>query len=241
MKKLHYFLAFLIIGPFCFSQEKKQLPDIPWKDIVEINNNNDYQKITKWDTDIYVSIEGKYSQEDSLTIAGILKKLDALTQTISIQFAKSDQANFIIKYLDTAIKEGNGYTTSRYGPVYKDQGYTSCELYISKIDTSDTDLDIRKSLESRIAKMLVGGYFTYPPTAGKRNSIFNPINGLSNNKIPLDNQDQAIIKEVYKIDFEKSLAKAEKQFNYVIKNIEDHKIANRDPSLWWVKNPLAVI
>lgn len=241
MKKLHYFLAFLIIGPFCFSQEKKQLPDIPWKDIVEINNNNDYQKITKWDTDIYVSIEGKYSQEDSLTIAGILKKLDALTQTISIQFAKSEHPTFKIKFLDTAKKEGNGYIESRYGPVYRDQGYTSCELYISKIDTSDTDLDIRKSLESRIAKMLVGGYFTYPPTAGKRNSIFNPINGLSNNKIPLDNQDQAIIKEVYKIDFEKSLAKAEKQFNYVIKNIEDHKIANRDPSLWWVKNPLAVI
>jgi len=241
MKKLHYFLVFLIIQTICFSQETKQLPDVPWKDIVEINNNNDYQKITKWDKDIYVSIEGKYSQEDSLTIAEILKKLDTLTQTISIQFAKSEQANFKIRYLDTAIKEGNGYTTSRYGPVYKDQGYTSCELYIYKIDETDSDLDIRKSLESRIAKMLVEGYFTYPPTAGKRNSIFNPISGLSNSKIPLDNQDQAIIKEVYKIDFEKRLAKAEKQFNYVIKNIEDHKISSRDRNLWWVKNPIAVI
>lgn len=241
MKKLHYFLVFLIIQTICFSQETKQLPDVPWKDIVEINNNNDYQKITKWDKDIYVSIEGKYSQEDSLTIAEILKKLDTLTHTISIQFAKSEQANFKIRYLDTAIKEGNGYTTSRYGPVYKDQGYTSCELYIYKIDETDSDLDIRKSLESRIAKMLVEGYFTYPPTAGKRNSIFNPISGLSNSKIPLDNQDQAIIKEVYKIDFEKRLAKAEKQFNYVIKNIEDHKISSRDRNLWWVKNPIAVI
>lgn len=241
MKKLHYFLVFLIIQTICFSQETKQLPDVPWKDIVEINNNNDYQKITKWDKDIYVSIEGKYSQEDSLTIAEILKKLDTLTQTISIQFAKSEQANFKIRYLDTAIKEGNGYTTSRYGPVYKDQGYTSCELYIYKIDETDSDLDIRKSLESRIAKMLVEGYFTYPPTAGKRNSIFNPISGLSNSKIPLDNQDQAIIKEVYKIDFKKRLAKAEKQFNYVIKNIEDHKISSRDRNLWWVKNPIAVI
>ncbi|MFA9190103.1 histidine kinase [Flavobacterium sp. FZUC8N2.13] len=241
MKKLHYFLVFLIIGTTCFSQETKKLPDVPWKDIVEINNNNDYQKITKWDKDIYVSIEGKYSQEDSLTITEILKRLDALTATISIQFAKSEHPNFKIKYLDKQLKEGNSYTTSRYGNQFADQGYTSCELYIYKIDETDSDLNIRKSLESRIARMLVGGYFTYPPTAGKRNSIFNPINGLSNNKIPLDEKDQAIIKEVYKIGFEKRLAKAEKQFNYVIKYIEDHKISTRDRNLWWVKNPIAVI
>lgn len=242
MKKSHYFLVFLIIGTICFSQEKKQLPDIPWKDIVEINNNNDYQKITKWDKDIYVSIEGKYSQEDSLTIAEILKKLDALTATISIQFAKSEQANFKIKYLDTAIKEGNGYTTSRYGPVYKDQGYTSCELYIYKIDETDSDIKIRKSLESRIAKMIVGGSFAYPLREEKRNSIFNPVYGLSNYQIPLDYKDQEIIKEVYKKGFEKRLAKAEIQFKEsIIKKIEEARIADRDRNLWWVRNPAAVI
>ena len=126
MKKLHYFLVFLIIGTICFSQETKKLPDVPWKDIVEINNNNDYQKITKWDKDIYVSIEGKYSLEDSLTIAEILKKLDALTATISIQFAKSEEPNFKIKFLDKELKQGNNYFTSSYGNQYADQGYTSC-------------------------------------------------------------------------------------------------------------------
>jgi len=241
MKKLHYFLVFLIIGTICFSQETKQLPTVPWEDIVEINNNDNYQKITKWDKDIYVSIEGKYSQEDSLTIAEILKKLDALTETISIQFAKSEKPNFKIKFLDTALKEGNSYTTSRFGPIERGQGYRSCELYVYKIDTSETDLQIRKSFESRIAKMLIGGYFTYPPTAGKRNSIFNPINGLSNYNIPLNNKDQSIIKEVYKRGFEERLAKAEKQFYYIIKRIEDQKISSRDRSLWWVKNPVAVI
>lgn len=241
MKKLLYFLVFLILGTTCFSQEANQLPTKPWKGIVEINNNNHYQKIEKWDTDIYVSLEGKHSQEDSLTIAKILKKLDALTETISIQFAKSEKPNFKIKYLDTELKEGNGYTTSRYGSQNKDQGYTSCELYIYKIDASDTDLEIRKSLESRIAKMLVGGYFTYSLLEEKRNSIFNPISGQSNYNIPLNNEDQSILKEVYKLDFEKRLAKAEKQFNYVIKRIEDHKISSRDRSLWWVRNPVAVI
>lgn len=241
MKKLCYFLVFLIIGTICFSQETKQLPDVPWKDIVEINNN-EYNQITKWDTDIYVSLEGKYSQEDSLTIAEILKKLDALTATISIQFAKSEQANFKIKYLDSAIKEGNGYITSRYGTQYRNQGYTSCELYIYKIDESDTDLEIRKSLESRIAKMLVGGSFAYPLREEKRNSIFNPISGLSNSKIPLDDKDQDIIKEVYKIGFKEQLAKAENQFkDSIIKKIQDARISTRDRNLWWVKNPVAVI
>ena len=241
MKKLLYFLVFLTLGNNCFSQDQSKLPDVPWKDIVEINNNDNYQKITKWDTNIKVSLEGNYTKNDSITIDQILKKLNALTATISIQFSKSEKPNFKIKFLDPAIKEGNGYISNRFGPQERGQGYTSCELYIYKIDESDSDLDITKSLEPRIAKTLVGGYFAYPPTAGKRKSIFNPINGQSNYYIPLNNEDQSIIKEVYKIGFEKRLAKAEKQFNYVIKNIEDHKISSRDRTLWWVRNPVAVI
>lgn len=240
MKKLLYSLLFLLIGINCFSQSQEKLPVKPWEDIVEMNNN-DYNSITKWDTNIYVSLEGNYTLEDSLSISKILKKLDALTETISIQFSKSEKPNFKIKFLDTPLKEGNGYTTSRYGPVYRDRGYTSCELYIFKFDESDTKLEIRKSLESRIAKMLIGGYFAYPPTSGKRNSIFNPINGLSNYNRPLNTEDQFVIKEIYKEDFEKRLVIAEKQFAYVNKNIEDNKISNRDPNLWWVKNPTAVL
>ena len=242
MKKLHYFLVFLLMGTICFSQETKQLPNVPWKDIVEINNNDNYQQITKWDTDIYVSLEGKYSQEDSTTIGNVLKKLDALTETISIRFSKSEKSNFKIKFLDTVLKEGNGYTTSRYGPQNRGQGYTSCELYIYKIDDTDSDLEIRNSLESRIAKTLVGGSFAYPQIEEKRSSIFNPIYGHSNYNIPLNNEDQSIIKEIYKKGFEERLAQAEKQFeDSVIKKIQDARISNRDRSLWWVRNPVAVI
>jgi len=240
MKKLLYFLVFLIIETNCFSQNSKPLPAKPWKDIVEMNNSN-YPKIEKWDTDIYVSLEGKYTNSDSVAIDKVLKKLDALTETISIQFAKNKKPNFKIKFLDFPLKEGNGYVNNRYDRQSQGQGYTSCELYIYKIDETDSDLEIRKSLESRIAKTIVGGSFAYPPIENKRNSIFHPIHGLSNHNIPLNNEDQAIIKEVYKIGFEKRLAKAEKQFNYVIKNIEDHKISSRDRNIWWVKNPVAVI
>lgn len=237
MKKLLYFLLFLTLGTPSFSQEHEKLPAQPWKDIVEMDYTQN--SIGKWDTDIYVSLEGNYTQKDSLTIAEILKKLNTLTKTISIQFAKSEKPNFEIKFLDTIIKEGNGYTTSRYGPQSKGQGYTSCELYIYKIE--ETDLEITKSLESRIAKMLVGGSFLYPLIEGKRNSIFNPIFGQSNSSIPLIDEDKAIIKEVYKTGFEKRLAKAKKQFDYVIKKIEDNKISSRDRNLWWVKNPIAIL
>ncbi|MDR6564354.1 MULTISPECIES: histidine kinase [unclassified Arcicella] len=238
MKKLRYLLVFLILGTTCFSQDHEKLPTKPWKEIVEMNN--DYQQITKWDTDIYVSLEGNYTAEDSITIGNILKKLDALTETISIQFSKSEKPNFKIKFLDTVLKEGNSYTTSRFG--YQGQGYSSCELYIYKIDEGDTDLDIRKSLESRIAKALVGGTFAYPLIEEKRNSIFNLMIALSNSKIPLNDEDKAIIEEVYKKGFEEKLAKAQNQFkDSVIKKIEEGRILRRDGSLWWVKNPVAII
>lgn len=241
MKKLIYSLLFLLIGINCSSQNQEKLPVKPWEDIVEMNNN-EYNSITKWDTDIYINLEGNYTQEDSLIIAKILKKLDNLTETISIQFSKSEKPNFKIKFLDTALKEGNGYTTSRFGPIERGQGYTSCELYIYKIDESDTDAEIRKSLESRIAKMLVGGSFAYPLREKKRNSIFNPVYGLSNSQILLDHKDQEIIKEVYKKGFEERLTKAEIQFKEsIIKKIEDARIADRDRNLWWVRNPAAVI
>ncbi|GEL12359.1 Histidine kinase [Flavobacterium glycines] len=241
MKKLIYSLLFLLIGINCSSQNQEKLPVKPWEDIVEINNN-EYNSITKWDADIYVNLEGNYTQEDSLIIAKTLKKLDNLTETISIQFSKSEKPNFKIKFLYTPLKEGNGYTTSRFGSIERGQGYTSCELYIYKIDESDTDAEIRKSLESRIAKMLVGGSFAYPLREKKRNSIFNPVYGLSNSQIPLDHNDQEIIKEVYKKGFEERLAKAEIQFKEsIIKKIEDARIADRDRNLWWVRNPAAVI
>lgn len=241
MKKLLYFLVFLTIGNYCFSQDQEKLPVKPWKEIVEINSFY-YNSLQKWYTDIRVKLEGNYTKNDSIMIDHTLKKLDALTETISIKFSKTKKPNFKIKFLDAALKEGNSYTTSSFGPQKQGQGYTSCELYIYKIDDTDTNLEIRKSLESRIAKTLVGGCFAYPPIEEKRNSIFHPIYGHSNYDIPLNHEDEAIIKEVYKKGFEERLAKAEDQFeDSVTKKIQDAKISSRDRSLWWVRNPVAII
>lgn len=240
MKKLHYLIVFLILGTTCFSQNQDKLPAKPWEEIIELNYN--FPKITKWDTDIYVSLEGNYTKEDSINIGNVLKKLDALTETISIQFSKLEKPNIKIKILNTIVKDGDSYTTGLFEPQKRGQGYTSCELYIYRIKDITTDLEIKKSWESRIAKTLVGGNFAYPLIEEKRNSIFNPVYDQSNRNVPLNDEDKAIIREVYKKGFKERLVKAESQFkDSILKKIEDAKIFNRDRSLWWVKNPVAII
>ena len=88
MKKLRYLLVFLIWGTTCFSQDHEKLPTKPWEEIVEMKStlNN---TLEKWEIDICVRLEGNYTKSDSIAIGNILKKLDALTETISIQFSTS--------------------------------------------------------------------------------------------------------------------------------------------------------
>lgn len=240
MKKLRYLLVFLIWGTTCFSQDHEKLPAKPWEEIVEINSliNN---SLPIWKTNIYVSLAGKYTKEDSINIGNVLKKLDALTETISIQFSTSEKSNFKIKFLEDIENGDIGYVEGKFGTKDERQGYNSCELYFYKIAAISTDKEIKKSFEPRIAKTLVGSNFAYPSIT-KRNSIFNLDYQHSNRTVPLNNEDIAIIKEVYKKGFEERLIKAESQFKEsVLKKIEDAKISSRDSSLWWVKNPVAVI
>lgn len=235
MKKLQYLLVFLIWGMPCFSQDSGKLPAKPWEEIVEMNSFQDNPLIrAKWYTDLKVKLVGSYSKEDSVTISTILRKLDALTETLSITFSKSEKPNFIIEFSDKH-KGLNSCLSSK-----TNKGYSSAELYVDK--TNKTDLEIRQSLESRIAKLLVGSCFTNFPTVKKRNSIFNSLVESSNENSPLSDEDVAIIREVYKKGFEERLAKAENQFkDSVLRKIDDAKIVSRDRSLWWVRNPIAVI
>ncbi|MDI9869663.1 sensor histidine kinase [Flectobacillus roseus] len=235
MKKLQYLLVFLIWGMPCFPQELEKLPAKPWEEIVEMNSFQDSPLIRdKWYTDLKVKLVGNYSKEDSITISTILKKLDALTETISINLAKSEKPNFIIEFSDKH-KGLNSCSSSK-----TNKGYSSVELYVDK--TNKTDVEIRQSLESRIAKLLVGSCFTNFPSIEKRNSIFNSLVESSNENIPLNEEDKAIIKEIYRKGFEERLVKADNQFkDSVLKKIDDAKIASRDRSLWWVRNPIAVI
>jgi len=100
---------------------------------------------------------------------------------------------------------------------------------------------LAKNVESQLAKALVQGTFFYLKSKEKRHSIFNQVRDRNNYNVLLNDDDLSIIKEVYKKGFEKRLIKAEKQFEYVLENIENVRISERDNYLWWVRNRIAVL
>ena len=240
MKKLFDFIIFLFFGITSFAQETEKLPVQPWKDILEMDSNA-YFPITKWATDIDVKLKGTYTEADSLAIYKVVKKLDALTETISIKFSNAEDSNLELHFLDTLVKVGshvNSTISGRYGP-NTGSGYTSGEFYIYKIDK--TDLEVQNSLESKLAKILVNGSFILSMREEKRKSVFNPFVANNNSTIPLSQEDMSIVKEVYRKGYEDRLKVAESQFEFVVKNIRNEEISQRRKSIWWVKNPISVL
>ncbi|WP_397445706.1 sensor histidine kinase [Polaribacter sp. R77954] len=240
MKNVFYSLFLLFISFQLQSQEIEKLPKIPWEEIVEVNNNELY-KIARWNTDVYIQLEGNYNKQDSLEVARVIKKLDSITETITIKFATDNNANYKIHYLDK-------YQYSKYDPNREltnsiSKGYQG---NIRKVDVrlylvDQTNAEIRKTLEYNIANCLVFGHFPSYMSL-KRNSIFHAYNNKKNKNKPLNSRDLEIIKEIYKKGFKKRLKKAEIQFREnTIKNLEKYKIDLKHKNLWWVRNPIAVI
>lgn len=240
MKTLFYLYVFLFIGNYCYSQDVEELPAQPWEELVEMNNH-EYSKISKWNKDVYVELIGNYNKQDSLEVDRIIKKYNLITETITIKFATDNNANFKIKFLNKYVYDKYDSSRKINDQIFTDQkrNYKKVELYLYLVDK--TNSEIRKSLESSIVDRLVAGAFPYSISRTKRNSIFNSYTDKKNITKPLNSEDLAIIKEVYKKGFEKRLQKAEQQFSYVLKNIENSKIKNRDRNLWWVRNPISVI
>ena len=244
MKTLFYLLTFLFLLAPCYAQDVKDLPAKPWEELVEMNADKK-NPIRKWGDSINVTIEGLYKVSDSLVISKIVKKLDSITETTVIRFTKAKDVykkHLKIKFLDKYVKGDDNRFRNINSRKWHNTDKTSYggELYVYVMD--GTDLEIRDKLENQIAKMLVDGMFAYPLALEKRNSIFNPLkNSLLLESNSLNAGDISIIKEVYKKGFTKRLKKAEQQFSYVLEKLENNKIKSRDKSLWWVKNPIAVM
>jgi len=239
MKKLYYCVLLLFIGFNSFAQESEKLQKHPWEEIVEMNAHK-YTPVTKWANDINVGLEGLYTKADSLIVIEIVKKLEALTETISIRFSNIEDSNFKMKFLDTLVRSSGNYNSTINASYDSDNGaYIGAELYVYKIDK--TDEEVYETLESRIAGVLVGGNFRYPFKNKKRNSIFNPMAAFNNNTVSLNQKDIAVIKEVYRKGFEARLKIAEKQFSHIVENIRNEEISKRKKSIWWVKNPIVIL
>ncbi|MEP5338801.1 MAG: histidine kinase [Algibacter sp.] len=241
MKKSFYFLLFLGIN--AFAQEAENLPDALWEEIIEIDNN-EYSDIRQWNTDINVKLEGNYTIQDSLRVANVITKLDSLTEVISIQFSKNEKSNFKIIFLDSiryaSNNKGNNWLHGR-GSVNPNKQRKS-ELYVYNAKTTKPKFRNSYSIEARITKELIGGYFAISRDRElirnhKRESIFNPIEYPNT----LKNEDLAIVKEVYTLLFFANLESAKNKYKYVFDEIDDQQIESRNRNLWWVKNPISII
>lgn len=242
MKKLYCFLLLSLVGLTSYAQEAEKLPRQPWEDIIEMNSH-EYTPISKWVTDVNVGLKGRYTKADSIAILNVVKKLDSLTESISITFLSTKEANLNVVFLDTLVRDKtfNNVVNGGWGtdPNFEN-GYSSGHVNIYKIDKSDEK--IRKTFECRLAKTLVSGNFLRHLSKGKRPSIFNSYGYPDNRDVPLSNEDMAIIKEVYRKDYNQRLKLAKKQFEQTVTDkINEDKYQRRDRSLWWVKNPISVL
>ncbi|MDD7915296.1 hypothetical protein [Polaribacter ponticola] len=239
MKKLHYFIVLLFIANISFAQETEKLPEFPWAEIVEMNSDQ-FTPIRKWVTDINIGVKGLYTDADILVIKKTVKKLDSLTETISIKFTNKELPNLIIHFSDTPIHSEDNFNSTIHARLDTQyDGYVKGKIYVYKIDK--TEIEIQKTLEARIAKTIVNASFTHPLKKERRHSIFNPMGEYSNGDIPLNEKDMTIIKTVYAKNFDEKSIIAEKQFDVVLKNLRNDKISDRDRTIWWVKNPISVI
>lgn len=240
MKIFFYLFVFLFIGNNCYAQGLEELPAQAWEELVEMNNNR-YYKNKIWKKDIHVKLEGNYTEKDSLYVKDILKKFDDITETVSIKLSNfPPELNFKIRFIDsiipdTRIDESNHYYFVGYHN--DEKSYFRARIFIYK--NHNNEFQLKNTLEAKFASFLVGGRFEF--SNSKRHSVFNTYPGHTNNNIPLNQKDLNIIKEVYKKGYEERLQKAEQQFSYVLENIANDKIEKRDRSLWWVRNPIAVI
>lgn len=232
MKKLFYLLLFISFQ--LQSQEIEKLPKIPWEEIVEITSNIE-RPFLKWKEDINISLKGNYSAKDSLDILNFIHKLDKQTETITIRFSDAIDSNLTIQFVHYESTRGR---TAQYSTDTKTfKNLVRAEVYIYNNERENATI----LLKARIAAVIVKGSFINPQLLNKRVSIFNSFNLYNKKHKDLHKQDYLIINKVYSSNFNDNLHLAKKKFFEVVENMKNAKIERRDRSLWWVKNPVAII
>ncbi len=104
--KLTTFLLIFLISLQCLAEDEEKLPEVPWKAIVEIQREN----LTKeWTQDVRIKLFGDYSTEDSIMISNSILKLNGITETINIGFAKQDRGNLEIYFLNDSNSQDYNY------------------------------------------------------------------------------------------------------------------------------------
>ena len=194
MKKIVYTLLFLWVT-FCTSaQDEKQLPEIPWKDIVELHLT-DIRNLKKWNSNINVELIGDYTKKDSLKV----HKLKVQLPTIGI--SKDDipmrkvfyltKSNVIVSGWQLSIHELSGGNWWNFivsditGDVLKKVNWKADCRYTNsnnKVNYSDNILKINKQSTTNahaLANTSTYNVFSYPvesPNFGPRSIVNTPEN-----------------------------------------------------------------
>ena len=248
MKKLLNLLLFLLIGNYCYSQDSIKLPEKPWVELIEMDaqykkgllKNLNLQTSIKVFDKLNINLLGNYTLTDSIEVANAIRKLNLLTETLEIKFTSLVESNFRIIFLDSIKRDrktghilgGGNFKNSK--SVY--------EMYIyNSINNEDLKLVHQHSLELKIARWLVKGYFKKRNNSENQFSVFslNQPHKYYNHNLNIG--DQEIISEVYKNGFRKRLKIAKEQFKGISNKVKKKISSDRSNALWWVRNPIAVM
>lgn len=98
MKNLLTFLLVFVFTFNCWATENEQLPEVPWRALVETYNGKHSRH---WQNDIAIKLFGNYSQADSLMVAHAVEQLNDLCETIQLSFSTLDRGNLELYFLDS--------------------------------------------------------------------------------------------------------------------------------------------
>ncbi len=248
MKKLIFNLFFLLMSFYISAQEEAKLPEFPWKEIVELKIT-DSQALRKWHSNINIQLKGSYTEQDSIQISDIVKKLDLITETVSINLSSLDDSNYKIYFSHFNLENKISYSFAQevfdFDKVVR--GISALDMFIHKSKKGNSE-SLYDLLEVFIAKSLVRGYF-FDHTGFNNHIIFRKdyynLGGnfrLKQKNLKNYNKELKIIEEVYKKGFDKKLDQATIFYKeYAEETLERKSKLNRERSLWWVKNPYAII
>jgi len=251
MKNLLSNIFIILISFHVFGQDKPNLPEVPWANLVEMHSKPETRN-GQWAVDVKIKLVGSYSSKDSVIIAEVIQQLDEITETITIGFAEGERGNLEVFFIDSINSDSPGYVLSYDRIPGGDKDPHTNKYFISDVGRTYARVIVEKNkisplyynqfLKNRITKEIGGGYLTdgYFLTprgttrniealkiAKNRNSIFNKYENIEAHRQELNELDIAIIKATYQPDYKEKLELARVQFKV-------------DP--WWLKvNPSIIL
>jgi len=224
MKKLTLLSLLLFSLSFCFAKEAEKLPEIPWRAIVEMQNQPLLPRM--WKTDISVKLFGKYSETDSLMVDNAISELNKLSETIHFRLSSLNDVNLKLFFLDStnrlAYNPVIGLKSNEKSNYSSSSADNNSWLNVQAINMNLIPEESKQNfLTNTLAFVLYPNYwmdrkYDFTKQYDKKDeSIFLAWNPGDRDELfmtEMSEFDKKLLKEVYAVNFEKNLKRAQKQF-----------------------------